>query len=126
MSVHRISTQAVSIIIDDTGPTTDWAAYANSPSGRACLSAEQPPEVVAGVMEVWGDTPTVPDEPVLMQPTPEQETAQQIAALKAQLTATDYQAIKYAEGWLTAAEYEPVKAQRQAWRDEVNRLEEGL
>lgn len=68
----------------------------------------------------WVETAT-PDEIAAANPPP--TAAQQIASLKAQLTATDYQAIKYAEGWLTAEEYEPIKAQRQAWRDEINRLE---
>lgn len=46
-----------------------------------------------------------------------------IAELKANLTSTDYQAIKYAEGFITEADYAPIKAQRQAWRDEINALE---
>lgn len=43
--------------------------------------------------------------------------------LKAKLAGTDYQAIKYAEGLLTEEEYAPIKAQRQAWRDEINQLQ---
>ena len=46
-----------------------------------------------------------------------------IAELKYKLMQTDYQAIKYAEGQLTEEEYAPIKAQRQAWRDEINLLE---
>lgn len=46
-----------------------------------------------------------------------------INELKALLQATDYQAIKYAEGLITEADYAPIKTQRQAWRDEINRLE---
>ena len=53
------------------------------------------------------------------QPTEAEKT---ISALKARLAKTDYQAIKYAEGWLTDEEYAPIKAQRQVWRDEINRL----
>lgn len=49
-----------------------------------------------------------------------------IAELKRNLANTDYQAIKYAEGQLTAEEYAPMKAQRQAWRDEINRLEKEI
>ena len=56
-------------------------------------------------------------EPVI---TPEDE----IAELKAKLAATDYQAIKYAEGVLSEEEYAEMKAQRQAWRDRINELEE--
>ena len=43
-----------------------------------------------------------------------------------QLKATDYKALKYAEGALTEAEYAPIKAQRQAWRTEINRLKTEL
>ena len=48
---------------------------------------------------------------------------QQILNLKQKLDDTDYQAIKYAEGWLTDEEYEPIRLQRQEWRDEINRLQ---
>lgn len=51
------------------------------------------------------------------------EVAPRIAELKQLLAETDYKAIKYAEGQLTAEEYEPIKAQRQSWRDEINNLE---
>jgi hypothetical protein len=49
--------------------------------------------------------------------------SQRIEDLKSQLEATDYKAIKYAEGWLTDEEYAPIKAERQAIRDEINVLE---
>lgn len=49
-----------------------------------------------------------------------------ILELKQKLSNTDYQAIKYAEGELTEEEYAPIKAQRKAWREEINRLEEEL
>ena len=48
----------------------------------------------------------------------------EIAELKRLLTETDYKAIKYAEGWITAEEYAETKAQRQAWRDRINELEQ--
>lgn len=47
----------------------------------------------------------------------------QIMALKEELSASDYKAIKYAEGLITAEEYEPIKAERQALRDRINELE---
>ena len=56
-------------------------------------------------------------EPVI---TPKEE----IAELKIKLAATDYQAIKYAEGVLSEEEYAEMKAQRQAWRNRINELEE--
>ena len=37
-------------------------AYVNSEGGRAALAAEQPPDVVAAVMAIWGDTPTVEEQ----------------------------------------------------------------
>ena len=45
-----------------------------------------------------------------------------IAKLKQNLEDTDYQAIKYAEGLISEKDYATIKAQRQAWRDEINRL----
>ena len=55
----------------------------------------------------------------LMPPPPEFV----IADLQTKLSETDYQAIKYAEGWISEEEYAPIKVQRQAWRDEINALE---
>ena len=49
--------------------------------------------------------------------------AQKIAELKAELSATDYKALKFMEGWLTEEEYAPVKAERQKIRDRINELE---
>lgn len=46
--------------------------------------------------------------------------------LKHLLNSTDYQAIKYAEGELTASEYAPIKKQRKAWREEINELEKEI
>lgn len=47
----------------------------------------------------------------------------EINALKSLLSDTDYKAIKYAEGAIPEAEYAVIKARRQSWRDEINRLE---
>lgn len=49
--------------------------------------------------------------------------AERIAALKAELAETDYKALKFFEGWLSEAEYAPIKARRQQLRDEINALE---
>lgn len=66
----------------------------------------------------YKDVEPIPD----IEPTAEQ----QILDLKQMLDDTDYQAIKYAEGWMTDEEYEPIKLQRQEWRDEINRLESNI
>lgn len=49
--------------------------------------------------------------------------SERIEMLKIELDSTDYKAIKYAEGWLTEEEYAPIRAQRQAIRNEINALE---
>ena len=49
-----------------------------------------------------------------------------IEILKSKLKESDYKAIKYSEGWLTEEEYAPVKAERQALREEINKLEQEL
>lgn len=48
--------------------------------------------------------------------------AQRIQMLKAELASTHDKAIEYAEGLLTEEEYAPIKAERQAIRDEINAL----
>lgn len=47
----------------------------------------------------------------------------EIESLKQQLTDTDYQAIKYAEGQISEEKYSPIREERQAWRDRINELE---
>lgn len=51
------------------------------------------------------------------------ELGYKIIELKRKLRETDYKAIKYAEGELSAEEYAETKAQRRAWRAEINQLE---
>ena len=53
-------------------------------------------------------------------------TQLKIDVLKLQLQQSDYKAIKYAEGLFTEEEYAPIKAERQAMRDDINRLEAEL
>ena len=64
----------------------------------------------------------VPQEPT-EEEVAEMQRLNRIAELKQLLAESDYKAIKFAEGWLTADEYAATKAQRQAWRDEINELE---
>ena len=54
------------------------------------------------------------------------EIQRKISEIKAKLSETDYQAIKYAEGFISEADYVQIKAPRQAWRDEINALETEL
>lgn len=52
------------------------------------------------------------------------EKQELIAERKAMLAATDYVVIKIAEGVALRGEYADVIAQRQRWREDINRLEE--
>lgn len=52
-----------------------------------------------------------------------EEKAQKISELKQKLSETDYIAAKIAEGAATKEEYADLLAQRQAWRDEINKLQ---
>lgn len=54
------------------------------------------------------------------------EIQNRIFALKEMLKSTDYQAIKFAEGEITASEYAPIKENRRLWRNEINSLEQEL
>ena len=51
---------------------------------------------------------------------------QQIRELQGKLSATDYQALKYSEGWITEKDYTEIKANRQSWRDTINQLQAQL
>lgn len=46
--------------------------------------------------------------------------------LKKQLADTDYQVLKYTEGFLPADEYATIREQRAQWRTEYNTIEEEL
>lgn len=86
---------------------------------------------VVRVVDVEGVSPKeaydeVIKEKVWVDYTEEELTQLRIYELKELLTKSDYKAIKFAEGLYTEEEYEPIKEQRQAWRDEINRLEEML
>lgn len=54
------------------------------------------------------------------------EINRSIIEIKSKLARTDYQAIKFAEGEMTAEEYAPIKAQRKEWRAQINALQELL
>ena len=51
------------------------------------------------------------------------EIQRKISEAKAKLSQTDYQAIKYFEGFISETDYAPIKEQRQGWRKEINNLE---
>ena len=58
-----------------------------------------------------------------IQSSPTYSYQQKISELKLKLSATDYKAIKYAEGLISPEEYAPIKAEREAWRAEIREAE---
>lgn len=65
--------------------------------------------------DINGKIVEVEDEPI--------NPISRIELLKMRLHDTDYQAIKYAEREMTEEEFAPIKAQRKAWRAEINNIE---
>lgn len=51
---------------------------------------------------------------------------ERISELKSLLYATDYKAIKYAEGELSYSDYEETRLLRKSYRDEINKLEQEI
>lgn len=86
--MHKITKSACSVVINDIGRR----AYINNTSDRAALlsdcSAHSAMEVYADVMAVWGETPTVPDEPLPPEPTIDELKVQK----KAEISAARYEA----------------------------------
>lgn len=68
----------------------------------------------------------ITEDPDFTPPVDNTALLNQIGELKAELSETDYKALKYMEGWLTEEEYAPIKAQRQALREQINELETQL
>lgn len=52
-----------------------------------------------------------------------QNIENEINIYKQLLTNTDYRTLKYADGSLSAEEYEQTKQERQSWRARINELE---
>lgn len=70
-SVDMLTKDSVSIettqtaVIDGTEYTLGLphrCAYVNSLQGRAMLSEQEPADVVAAVLAMWGDTPTIVED----------------------------------------------------------------
>lgn len=92
------------------------------------LTYTQAPEVEQGYHAVphWEEKETTIEQVWEIVEDSPKTNEEIVAELKQKLAETDYQAIKYAEGWISEEEYAPIKAQRQAWRDRINELENGV
>lgn len=72
----------------------------------------------------YGKTILVPNDPT--EENRKREASERILELKKLLADSDYQAIKYAEGLISASDYVSIKAKREMWRKEINDLEKTL
>jgi len=109
------------IQINDKGKITGYAQTGGFENG---IEVEEAPEGFAESFEPQKyiyDNGEIKEDPDYMPV--DHSAPERIAELKNRLYASDYQAIKYAEGWLSEEEYAPIRAQRQAWREEINTLE---
>ncbi len=72
--------------------------------------------------EIYTDIAGYPQvrDPIISEAT---RSGIEIQTLKDKLTATDYMAIKFAEGELTEEEYAQTRAERKKWRARINELE---
>jgi hypothetical protein len=59
----------------------------------------------------------------IIQSSPTYPYAQKINELKGKLAATDYKAIKYAEGLISEEDYAPIKAERESYRVQIRENE---
>lgn len=79
--MDNIKSDYCSIVLNGIGRR----AYINSPSGRAALLADctthDANDVYNEVMAVWGETPTVPDEPLPPEPTLDELKVQKKTAI---------------------------------------------
>lgn len=55
-----------------------------------------------------------------------EEKQHEIDNYKMMLASSDYEAIKYAEGWFTEEEYEPIKYEREKIREEIRKIEKEI
>lgn len=97
-----------------------YPSFPNSESGIE-ITAEQYAGLRAGTHKIGDDLKSVVEKTAAEIAV--ERNKKRIAELKSQLTATDYQSHKHADGAMSDAEYAPIAAQRQEWRDEINLLE---
>lgn len=55
-----------------------------------------------------------------------EQLEREMEILKHELSKSDYEAIKYAEGWFTDEGYAPIKAERESLREKIRTLESQL
>ncbi|MDO4377974.1 MAG: DUF2977 domain-containing protein [Erysipelotrichia bacterium] len=115
----------VKITFDDNGYIQSFCAVGElEGSAEYEVDKEHFYENVAGYRLVNGELTF--DKSYKQQAEYKRKTEVEIIELKKKLRDTDYQALKFAEGFISAEDYESIKAERQHWRDEINTLERNL
>lgn len=116
------------IQVNEKGEITGYAVTGGFPEGIE-IREENLPE---GFLEEFRPgkyrykTNAVQENPEYEEPEDISPVLEEIERLKSELSATDYKVLKYMEGWLSEAEYTPIKAQRQELRERINGLEKQL
>ena len=72
------------------------------------------------------DEKLIYDDSAKVKAEKQEKILMQISELKQLLTQSDYKALKYAEGWLSAEDFKETLDQRQLWRNQINELESEL
>ena len=98
-----------------------WLPAGENDVNGVTITAEQFAGLRAGAHKIGDDLKSVVEKSAAEIAI--ESNKNRIAELKAKLTETDYQSHKHADGAMSAAEYAPIAAQRQEWRDEINLLE---
>ena len=86
-------------------------------------------KTIVGYDETTKTRPILIENPISEEEIAEKrrnETLRRISELKRLLSESDYKCLKYVDGEFTEGEYAETKAQRHAWRQEINELEESL
>lgn len=102
-------------------------ASGDKPAEYSYIADFQPREdssLIRITKEEWDDH--IAGMKVRKEPSQKVLIRKQINVLKNSLAESDYKAIKFAEGVMSAEEYAPIKAERQAARDRINELEAQL
>lgn len=114
------------IQVDENGKITGYAAVGGFVGGIDIETVPENFEKLFMPNRYIYESGLITEDPDFTPPADNTALLNQIGELKAELSETDYKALKYMEGWLTEEEYAPVKAQRQALRDQINELESHL
>ena len=104
---------------DERGVVIGWATVGGFEDG---IEVDSLPEDIRPSKYIYENGRFIENDQYV-DPAEQEACRERIGQLKASLQATDYRALKYAEGFLSEEEYAADKAQRQTWRDEINQLE---